>query len=425
MAVFYNKLIELLNIETHAEQSYLRIRIASDQDLELLWKIDNATAENLKAATVFDGNYRYRLSFNGSWDYGKEQYVSFMNRTYRDQSEKVYFTCSEDYVKALEAIKRQEINSMDNLSFLSMNLPQEEEPKQVQELQEPEKTQPKRKNHKFTWVAAACISVISIVLIGFSGHTYFAQKESTDEKVVAEAKMNESKANVENEEPESKTDSTNTESTSTKPADPEKDKPAEQSEIPLVELGNGLTYSIPDGSVALTFDDGPSRYSKKLVDILKEYQVGGTFFFIGMNVKKNPEYVRYVNSNGFSIGTHSMNHVNVSQLSYKKQEHEVMKATQLVEAIINEEVDLFRPPYGKHDQLTQNLINEHNRKMVLWNKDPKDWKSENANRIINYIKRSDMSGSIIILHETQATIDALPQIIEYLQGQGLEIVNLT
>ena len=62
--------------------------------------------------------------------------------------------------------------------------------------------------------------------------------------------------------------------------------------------------------------------------------------------------------------------------------------------------------------------------MVLWNNDPKDWKTRNSDRILDDIQSSDVSGSIILLHESQAVIDALPNIVEYLQQFDLEIVNL-
>jgi peptidoglycan/xylan/chitin deacetylase (PgdA/CDA1 family) len=62
--------------------------------------------------------------------------------------------------------------------------------------------------------------------------------------------------------------------------------------------------------------------------------------------------------------------------------------------------------------------------MVLWNADPKDWKSDNANEILDYVINSKASGSIILLHESPPVIEALPKIIEYLKQEDLEIVNL-
>ncbi|WMT41718.1 hypothetical protein RE628_04295 [Paenibacillus sp. D2_2] len=62
--------------------------------------------------------------------------------------------------------------------------------------------------------------------------------------------------------------------------------------------------------------------------------------------------------------------------------------------------------------------------MVLWDIDTLDWKSRNADKIYQSIQKSKPNGSIILMHETKATLDALPRIIKYLQDQKLEIVNL-
>ncbi len=198
----------------------------------------------------------------------------------------------------------------------------------------------------------------------------------------------------------------------------------DQINIPFIELDETITYSIEDGTVALTFDDGPSQYSMEIVDMLKKYEVGGTFFFIGQNIKKYPEHVKYVQSNGYSIGSHSLNHIDMPTTSYANQEKELVQSIELLEEITNEEVTLFRPPYGSFNKHIKDLIHENQYKMVLWNNDPEDWKTRDADKIFDDIQNSQISGSIILLHESQAVVDALPRIIEYLQQLDLKIVNL-
>ncbi len=407
MSDYQAKLIELVDIETDTDHSLLQIKLSFGQDIEMVWKVDHYTAENLRSVSVFDQQYKHRISFHSSWDPIRKCYVSILTRTYRDQSDRVYFCCSEEFVNALHAFKlTQNTVDVDKLTFLSRKLPEIDEPEQkrIQDVYKP-----KKYNKKMTWVAVAFIGIISTVLFGYSSH---ALKTMSDEKSATSADTTDSELTQEMDEAPPVTSSVEI-NTSYQPS------------IPMVELNSALTYGIKEGSVALTFDDGPSKFSKEIVDILKDYQVGGTFFFIGKNVKKHPDYVRYVHTNGYTIGTHSTNHVHVSGLSYNQQEDELTEATQLIEEITNENVDLFRPPYGDMNQLTIDLMNEHNNKMVLWNKDPKDWKHHNAKKIVNYIRNSKASGSIILLHESKAVIDALPQVIEYLLSQGLEIVNLT
>lgn len=198
----------------------------------------------------------------------------------------------------------------------------------------------------------------------------------------------------------------------------------EQFEIPFFEIDDSFVKSIPEGKVALTFDDGPSEYTRDIVNTLKQYEVGGTFFLIGQYLDKYPEEVAYIHENGYTIGTHSMNHINFSNSSTATQEYELQQSIEAIEAIIGEEITLFRPPFGQFNDITESVSSNLGQRMILWNNDPKDWQSRDAKKIIQHIKSSDVSGSIIILHEYPATLEALPEIITYLQAQGLELVNL-
>lgn len=176
--------------------------------------------------------------------------------------------------------------------------------------------------------------------------------------------------------------------------------------------------------VALTFDDGPSDYSKQIVDILMEFGAGGTFFLIGSNMDEHPDSVEYIHDNNFSIGTHSLNHINFASSSLATQKGELQQSIEMIEAVTGEAVTLFRPPYGQMNEDTKQLSRELGQRIVLWNNDPKDWESRNASNILQQVKSQDVSGSIILLHETEATVEALPEIISYLQEQGLQLVSL-
>ena len=111
------------------------------------------------------------------------------------------------------------------------------------------------------------------------------------------------------------------------------------------KLENLISHSVPEGKVALTFDDGPSKYTIDIINVLKEYNVGSTFFFIGKHIYEFPEYVKEVHSNGFAIGSHSMSHINLKKLSIKKQEYEIMESIKMIEDIIEDKIHLFRAPW--------------------------------------------------------------------------------
>lgn len=196
------------------------------------------------------------------------------------------------------------------------------------------------------------------------------------------------------------------------------------SNVPSVHIDDFLTFHVPEGNVALTFNDGPSKYTKSIVDILKHYEVGGTFFFIGYNVQKHPTMVEYVHSNGFSIGSLSMTHNAMNEQSLEEQLYELSESKKLIEEITNSPIKLFRPPYGLFDETTQRVAGLEQSKIILWSQDLKRKEIQTSNDMIEKIKNTPNSGSIITLYESQQLVEALPSIIEHLQQQDLTIVSL-
>ena len=412
MSVYLVKILELLSLNIEFDQSVLRVRLSTEHDVELLWEIDQFTAEHLKALTVLGGQYKYRLSFHSSWDSNKNHYISFLTKTYKDQSEKIYFPCSEAYVNGLKAIKCNE-----HITQISIVTPLSETPSPT-DLLETEVVAPKKFNRKFAWISVALMCVLTVISVD---NSFLHKVEIKGITNVKSESM--SKENILNGE-ETKT-ITASSVEKTKPSNEnESTTSVNESAFPIEELNEVINFNIQEGNVALTFDDGPSKFTKEITDILKTYSVGGTFFFIGNNVEKHPDSVQYVQANGYSIGSHSMSHPNFAKLPSVKQEYEILHTNRLIEEIIQEKVTLFRPPYGIKNETTIDLMNLTNSKMVLWNSDTEDWKSNNANEIFKNVVNTKASGSIILLHESQAVIDALPRIIEYLQGQDLNIVSL-
>src|ERR1700729_3281731 len=61
-------------------------------------------------------------------------------------------------------------------------------------------------------------------------------------------------------------------------------------------------------AIALTFDDGPSEGTARVLELLDHYQVPATFFQIGVNVERLPGMARAVHAAGHEIGNHSHTH---------------------------------------------------------------------------------------------------------------------
>ncbi|QKE74916.1 polysaccharide deacetylase family protein [Arthrobacter citreus] len=430
MSIYQEKLIELLSVEQKFDRSYLHIKLLFNQEIELHWEIDNKTANLLKSKINFDENVKYNLSLNSSWYEEKGEFTSFVTKTSNHKSEKIYFSCSEEYHLQLHSIKNmKDLRILIDLPYLSI----------TRSSSKNEKNNSKRYK-LYGWITVATISLLSIILIGYKSHTcvsksFFCGKKPAKAESVAKAqniKVNEKQNKIEQQKQDpKKTSIKNVSQPNSQINEPDvryaKQEPVKKpvlSLYPTTELKNVVSYSIPEGSVALTFDDGPSKYSKEFVNILKKYKVGGTFFYIGENVQRFPENVLYAYSNGYSVGSHSMHHYDFVKLSYKQQENDLIQTNNLIKNITKQDTVLFRPPYGAKNEATIQLMQKHQFKMVLWNKDTEDWKNRNTNTIIHYVKSYTESGSIILLHESKPSLDALPQIIEYLKSKNLKIVSL-
>lgn len=400
MSVYRNKLLELIHIHHQDHKYYLQIRLSFDSERDYFWEIDELTASNLLSQCTTNENYKYRLSFHHSWDSIKQQFVSSLTKTYRDHSEKIPFICTNSYIQSLDSIKAaQSQEQLAALNFLT-----EQNPFQEEEIKETVEIPPPKKQPAFIKLAWAAVFIISILTIGYFSLSTMNLSFKEVKPVKAEA-LNNKDSNK----------------TMIAAVTVESDQPKD---LPNIQVKKHINSSVPKGSVALTFDDGPTKYTQEIMNILVKEEVGGTFFFLGSKVPLFPDEVTFAHEKGFSIGSHSMHHPDFTKLSYRDQEKELVGANKAIEKITENPITMFRPPYGAQNASTIKLTKKYNNKIVLWNIDTLDWKHQNPQKIIKEIKQANTSGAIILLHESQAVIDALPEIIEYLKNKDLEIVNL-
>lgn len=175
--------------------------------------------------------------------------------------------------------------------------------------------------------------------------------------------------------------------------------------------------------VAITFDDGPNPdYTEELLSGLKERGVNATFFLLGKEVEKYPDIVKDISDSGHLIGTHSYEHVNLSNLSDAAAIEQVDKTNAAIHDITGKYPEYIRPPYGCWKC---NLDYETKMIEVLWDVDPKDWATDNsgviAKRVIDKVEEND----IILLHDaSESSVKAAFAIIDELEKEGYTFVTV-
>ncbi|WP_249872113.1 polysaccharide deacetylase family protein [Oceanobacillus saliphilus] len=185
--------------------------------------------------------------------------------------------------------------------------------------------------------------------------------------------------------------------------------------------------------IALTFDDGPDpRFTDEVLNVLNQYNVPGTFFFMGSRAIAYPEIVERTNIEGHVIGNHTYFHPNlVKEADIPTLEREVTRTEDVLFDIIGYRTSLFRPPYGfLYNELVEKL-GEMQYLIIGWSVDSLDWQEDPPAVIAANVLDNVHPGAIILMHDgadwdgdRTNTIEALHQIIPTLQEQGYEFVTV-
>ena len=176
--------------------------------------------------------------------------------------------------------------------------------------------------------------------------------------------------------------------------------------------------------VALTFDDGPDgNTTPQALDILAKYKIKATFFVQGKNIAGNEAILKRMQSEGHEVGNHSWNHPILTKLSLEDAKKQLTDTEDAITKVLGKSSKLMRPPYGA---ISDDIRNSLDLSFIMWNVDSLDWKSKNEAAILTEIQHQTSDGSIILMHDIhQPSVNSLPKVIEYLQGQGYSFVTVS
>ena len=176
--------------------------------------------------------------------------------------------------------------------------------------------------------------------------------------------------------------------------------------------------------VALTFDDGPNATTTpQALDILAKYKIKATFFVQGKNVVGNEAILKRMKAEGHEVGNHSWDHPVLTKLSLEDAKKQLTDTESAITSVLGTSSKLMRPPYGA---ISDDIRNSLDLSFILWDVDSLDWKSKNEAAILAEIQRQASNGSIILMHDIhQTSVNSLPKVIEYLQGEGYSFVTVS
>lgn len=195
--------------------------------------------------------------------------------------------------------------------------------------------------------------------------------------------------------------------------------------------------------VYLTFDDGPSKNTELILDILKANNVNATFFIISPYIEPHINFIKRAYAEGNSIGNHTADH----EFKYVYTCEDVFfknfnKQQNFIKEVTGSNCTIFRFPGGSNNTIVRNskgkdfnkniikILNEKGITVYDWNVDSGDAKGNNipASTLISNISKNikDKEGkyknpAIILMHDCMTkntTVEALPSIIKLLKEEG-------
>lgn len=185
--------------------------------------------------------------------------------------------------------------------------------------------------------------------------------------------------------------------------------------------GGRLDLSRP--MVAITYDDGPAKYTDSILDCLEKYGARATFFVQGNSVSKYASTVKRAAAIGCEIGNHTKTHANLSKLSASEISAQLSDTNNAVYSASGVYPKLFRPPYGAYNKT---VLDAAKMPAVMWSVDTLDWKTRDAKKTLESVQKSVRDGSIILMHDIHApTAEAAESVIKYLLKQGYQLVTVS
>ena len=170
--------------------------------------------------------------------------------------------------------------------------------------------------------------------------------------------------------------------------------------------------------VYLTFDDGPiPECTPQLLDILKQYGVKATFFMVAENAERYPELLARVRDEGHVVGNHTYHHMRGYKHDTQTYVRDALRGAEVLQTT------LFRPPHGRMRNNQKKALIDQGYTIYLWDVLTHDYNPHySVDKMLAVVKRYTRNGSILVMHDSLKSkdrmLEALPQIIEWLQSNG-------
>lgn len=177
-----------------------------------------------------------------------------------------------------------------------------------------------------------------------------------------------------------------------------------------------------ENKIALTFDDGPSKETEKVLDLLKKYNAKATFFIWGERIRGRKKTIERIVKEGHEIGNHSYEH---KRLAFKSQDYIYRDLKKCDEQLNNLKIktNLFRPPGLSMFYNLFRVCRRLEKKIIICDVISNDWRKKGVDYAVKRVLRKTKNGSILNFHDYLEGIGSNEEIIPILKKVLPELKN--
>lgn len=187
----------------------------------------------------------------------------------------------------------------------------------------------------------------------------------------------------------------------------------------IQKLFGNFIWESSNNKILLTFDDGPTEVATlKILNTLRANHIKAVFFCVGNNIKKNPDLVEQIPSDGHTIANHTMNHKLLTKMSREESIAELGAFNKMMKEKFNYSVKYFRPAHGRFNLKTNSILKELNMKCVMWNLLTYDYEN-NIEKVKYAIDNYLNENSILVFHDSIKCSDIIEEALNYTIEQAL------
>ncbi|WP_088069537.1 polysaccharide deacetylase family protein [Gottfriedia luciferensis] len=168
-----------------------------------------------------------------------------------------------------------------------------------------------------------------------------------------------------------------------------------------------------------------NEYIPKMLEVLKKHNAKATFFLEGRWVKNNPTLAQLITAANQEVGNHSYTHPDMARLGSQEIKNEIVETNSVILATTDQKVVWFAPPSGSYRDEVVKIASNLGLSTIMWTADTIDWQKPPKEVIIYRVMKKVENGTIVLMHPTKPTADALDELLTKIEASGRKVVNIS